>query len=161
MTKTFSMPTFEDIAARAKEREKSDLFGFEVTDLLEFLPFEYATSFLKEGSTKESWETGLKPLDRKVVLDVMEGYIAFAWGKANDCRGLSAQRSVMHYIAWTFLAGDRELSDWCADEANYRHYGKEILRKICEHYGWDWKKLDNGCWTNDEGGVSDPIPDFV
>jgi hypothetical protein len=75
-------------------------------------------------------------------------YMPFAWDKANDMRGLSAGRSVQHFVGWTWLAGDDELSAWCDDNSNYQHYGKEILVRICEHYGWDWRQWDDGVRTN-------------
>lgn len=67
------------------------------------------------------------------------GYMPFAWDKANNGRGFSASRSMSHYQAWIWLAGDD-----IGDLSEYDSYGKDNLVKICKHYGWDHSQWDNG-----------------
>ncbi len=75
---------------------------------------------------------------------MMREYLSFAFDKANNQRSISASRSVMPYIAWTWLCGDREFSAKVetATEEDFAPYGKPVLRMIAEHYGWDWRSLD-------------------
>lgn len=143
-----TLPTIPEIIARIAERRAQDIFGFETFDYVQYLPFEDAKPLLVENAAPEKW-TQL-PLTREAVLKQMHDYMDFAWGKANGQRGLSAGRSISHYTAWTWLAGDRELSEWTDSEENYFHYGKPILQHICEHYGWDWKQWDDGVRNNGE-----------
>lgn len=135
------MRTDEEILVRIKSLESVDFFGFETTDLIVRLPFDKATPFLKPEATEANWEQA--PRDRESLLKEMQEYMPFAWEKANDGRGLSAGRSMAHYSAWTWLAGDDlgELKD-------YQFYGKDNLVRICQHYGWDHSQWDDGVREN-------------
>jgi hypothetical protein len=143
------LPTQTEIAERIAKRKEGDPFGFEVGEYVNYLDFEHAAPYLKEGVTAEEWDKHKIPLTKEGILETMQKYFSFAWEKANNCRGISANRSVMHYYAWIFLLGDYELlADVLATE--YEFYGKPILEQIGNRYGWDWKALDNGKRTNTE-----------
>lgn len=147
-----SLPhTNEAIVARINARKEDDFFGFETTDYIRCLDFDGAKPFLKDGVTKEEWDG---PLTVEAVKEEMTKYADFAWEKANNNRGLSANRSISHFIAWTWLVGDVALSEAIEKQYNddYCYYGKPILVGISEYYGWDWKAKDDGRWTNDEMG---------
>lgn len=146
------LPSIAIIQQRVEERRSQDPFGFEIEDYILRLPYEQAKPDLAEGINEKDWKEVFVPLSREELLGRMEKYIPFAFMKANDYKGLSANRSVMHYIAWTWLAGDTSFSQEILDEYenNYQFYGKLILRKVCEYYGWDWKTQDNGILRNDE-----------
>jgi hypothetical protein len=150
------MKTQEEIITKIKllEDDRSDFFGFIRGELIMFLDFEHAKPFLKEGVKPESWEPNLSTDDgvKARILD----YMPFAWGKANDCRGLSAGRSLNHMQAWLWMLGEEAAADQID---NYSHYGKPQLRAICEHFGWDWRQWDDGEWRNDEDGPSIPAPE--
>ena len=135
------MRTDAEILERIAARESVDFFGFEASDLIVRLHFDAAKHLLKEDAKKEEWT--VKPREREAVLAEMLEYMPFAWGKANDQRGISAGRSMSHYMALTWLVGDDfgELTD-------YEHYGKDNLVRICEKYGWDHKQWDDGERTN-------------
>lgn len=149
---TIQVPTQQEIVERFNERQGGDIFGDEVSLYIPYMDFEQAKPFLKEGVTKEGWDKDRTPLSREAVLKQMEEYMDFAWEKANGCRGLSANRTMMYYIAWTWLSGDREFSGQVEREyhKNYRYYGKDILVMICKFYGWDPVKWDNGRRQNRE-----------
>lgn len=134
--------TDEEILARVEEVKDRDWMGFERNDLIIYLPFDKARPFLVEGTTEDEWET----LDRsrESVLKTMLDYMPFAWDKANNKRGLSAGRSMSHYAAWIWMAGDD-----VGDLTEYEYYGKDNLRMICEHYGWDADQWDDGERAND------------
>jgi hypothetical protein len=131
---------------------QNDLFRFEVGELIPYMDYEDCKDLIKPEVTCEQWNQMRLVHSREALIKVMLEYMPFAWEKANGCRGISANRSVMHYIGWTWLAGEGELSQTIdrVYNAEYQHYGKEILVLICEHFGWSWKQWDDGVWTNGE-----------
>ena len=146
---TDTLPAQDEILARYKDRATRDFFGFEVTEYLLALDFEHAKPFLKNEVTE--WEPRYK--SRQDVLNAMEEYASFAWNKANNRRGLSAGRSLAHYVAWLWLIGEHDLADSMDD---YTHYGKPQLVRICEKFGWDWRQWDDDKWTNYESETGVP-----
>jgi hypothetical protein len=123
------MRTDDEILDRIDYVRARDWMGTEMTDLIIRLPFVKAKKNLKPHTTEEQWE--VQPRDREALLVEMRAYMSFAWDKANNERGLSASRSMSHYSAWIWLAGDD-----LGDLHGYENYGKDNLRRICEHYGW-------------------------
>jgi hypothetical protein len=132
--------TQEEILKRIDEVKENDAFGYQTTDLLEYLEFESAKKFLTPDVTKDEWKQQ-ENTPREVMIDYMD----FAWQKANDKRGLSASRSMEHYTSWLWLDGDEELYQTLA---NYEFYGKPQLVKICEYLGLDPNKYDDGVREN-------------
>ena len=143
------MKTSSEILQRYHKRKSDDILGFETSIYLNFLDYEHVKPFLKEGVTNEQWKPD--STDDKNVQCLMLDYMPFAWEKANDCRGISANRSISHFIAWTWLI-DESFSNEIQKmfDCEYQHYGKEILAMICNHYGWDYSEWDNGKRVNSE-----------
>jgi len=147
------MRTYEEIVQEIKNYSLDgcveDFFGYRRADFMAHLPWEHAKQFVKEPAhpdhTEEKWIH--YELTREAVLKKMEEYMEFAWDKANNCRGLSAQRSMEHYMAWIWLLGD---DDKFPDLSEYQYYGKDNLVLICKHYGWDHTKWDDGKRRNSE-----------
>lgn len=135
------MRTNEEIVARIEKLSPRDMFGFDTQDLVLALDYEHAKPYLRDDVKPGDWNP--QPRDRDAVVAQMLAYMPFAWGKANDCRGLSAGRSIAHYMSWIWLAGDD-----LGDLTNYQFYGKDELRRICAHYGWDADQWDDGVRTN-------------
>ena len=131
----------KEIIDRINERKNSDYFGFECSDLVSRLPFSLAKQFLIEGAVESEWE--ISPRDKESILKEMLVYMPFAFEKANNERGLSASRSMSHYQAWVWLAGDD-----LGDLLEYEFYGKDNLVMICKHYGWDASQWDDGVRNN-------------
>lgn len=127
------LPTPEQIVARLEYRKQDDPFAFEVVDYLSWLDYAHAKPYLKDTVTESKWEQDRQPLTRENVLQRMEEYMPFAWDKARNKRGLSASRSVQHYIAWTWLIGDQDFSEQI-DKMPFNPYGEPALRAICERY---------------------------
>lgn len=128
------MKTTEQIIEKIRKGGfESDFFGFATSDLIEALPFEKASEFLKEEyqndkQTKEKW-TYLKT-DEEVLNKIAE-YVDFAQEKIDDERGLSADRSCQHFIGWFWLIDEqfsRELED--TYNYNYKPYGQPLLDKV-------------------------------
>ncbi len=139
------MRTQDEIVTRIKAREANDILGFEVLEYVDYLDFEHARPYLKDEVTEDEWEG---PRSLTEVKDVMEEYMEFAWGKANNCRGISANRSISHYQAWLWLDGQHEMADNLMD--NYEFYGKPQLEQVCEYLGLDHKQWDDGRRSNEE-----------
>lgn len=153
------MRTTDEILKRIAELDATDIFGFTRSDLILSLPFEAAKPFLKADAAEEDWD--YQSPDEENIVSVIKTYMPFAWEKANNCRGLSAARSLDHMKAWLWLLGEDEAAGSLGD---YTHYGKPELRAICEHYGVDWKELDDGEWKNSEYGdyvSADEVPEVV
>lgn len=143
----------QKIVERYKARAANDMFGWEASEYLRALDFDHVKPLLKpeaqeDPKVKDGWAADLTTRD--AVLKCMESYMSFAFDKANSQRGLSANRSVLHYIAWVWLTGDEDFAKEVETEyeASYQFYGKPILRKICEKYGWDWTQWDDMTLTN-------------
>lgn len=141
------MKTQDEIVARLRARQADDLFGFEIDEYVRALDYEHARPFLKPDVKPEDWKPDL--LDDAAVRAQIRNYAAFAWRKANDRRGNSANRSILHYIAWIWLI-DEALAEQIDHryKTSYAYYGKDILVSICEHFDIDWRALDDGTRVN-------------
>lgn len=134
------MRTQEEILQRFNNRKNDDMLGFEVNVYLSYLDYDHVKPFLKEGTTEVGWTPN--PTDKESIKKQMIDYLEFAWGKANNCRGISANRSIMHYQAWFWMIGEDEIADHLMDD--YKYYGKPQLETICEYLGVDHKQWDDG-----------------
>lgn len=137
------MRTDQEILDRIEQVKGEDWLGTRVGELVTRLSFDAAKPLLKDDTKREEWKVFFR--DRDTILKEMLEYMEFAWGKAINCRGISASRSIEHYEEWIWLLGDdpKKLPD-------YEHYGKEILKFICQKYGWDALKWDDGVRVNSE-----------
>ena len=123
------MRTQEEILQKIKDVEKEDFFGTIRDDLLQFLKFENAKQFLLEN-TEEEWREIYKEPSEENIKKEMREYLGFAFGKAEDERGLSAGRSMQHYYGWIWLL-DKE--DYFGDVRDYSKYGIPYLNMIKEY----------------------------
>lgn len=133
------MKTVDEILARIDSVKAQDIFGTERSDLIDFLPYAQAKQFLKPEITEDQWKPAV--LDRDTIISAMREYTPFAWEKANNCRGLSAARSLSHFCAWVWLLGDDP--EFMRD---YEFYGKDHLVVLCTKY--DLPNLDDGIRAN-------------
>src|SRR5579871_5733471 len=138
------MRTQDEIVARIRDikaRQRAFEFGPEV--LLPHLDFDHAREFLKADAKRESWETpfvvdGVErryPLTEENARADFRAYAEFAWGKAQDHRGLSAMRSVDKLSAWTWLLGRDDVLEQ-VEEIDFAMYGCPILKVVCEAFGF-------------------------
>jgi hypothetical protein len=141
------MRTQQEIIDRITVVREEDFFGDEISEYIRALTVESIT-LLRGTIIKEDADlSGFKPdlLSDKSVTEQCIDYMAFAWDKANSFRGLSASRSISHYIAWLWLLGVENLVN-----EDYEYYGKDELVKICQHFGLDSSKWDDGVRRNTE-----------
>ena len=135
--------TQEEIVAKISEVQGSDYLGTKTGDLVFFLDYSHAKKYLKSGTTEEEWNELREEPTRRNITAIMEDYMEFAWDKANNCRGISASRTMEHYAIWLWLMGD-EMAEKFNDLEDYCFYGKDNLVAICEEFGWDSSKWDDG-----------------
>ena len=141
------MRTQDEIGARVGERQEMDMLGFEWHEYLPYLDFEHAKEYLKPEITTETWSGG-KPIDVDALKAEMIDYVPFAWEKANGFRGISASRSLSHFLAWFWLLGENEMVEML--DSDYEFYGKDQLRDITGWLGLDPDKFDDGVRQNEE-----------
>lgn len=130
------MRTQEQIVQRLDRILKTNILAGEVVnDLLEHLEFIHAKKYLKDGITETEWKECYIPITPENILKELRDYLPFAFTKAEDQRGISAERSIMHMQNWLWLLEDQPLYDFACNEENYPDYGMPILVKIKEKYG--------------------------
>lgn len=129
------MRTQEEIVERIKERQRHDLLGFEVDMYYGFLDYNYAKEFLKDGVTKEDWD---EHIETREIHNIMKEYMEFAKEKAENKRGISASRSIAHYIAWLWLANDNDLWNEMDD---YYDCGIPHLKTICNYLNIEYESV--------------------
>lgn len=128
--------TAEEIKNKIKEGFfENNPLDFGVYDIIYALCFEEAEpyltkDFLNNPDAKDLWEKErLKTKDD--VLNKMKDYLNFAYDKANNKRGISANISIQHYIAWAWLINNQFYNELMnMYETEYRDYGKNILSYI-------------------------------
>lgn len=128
------MRTQDEIVTRLHATEVRDVFGFERELLAVYLDAAHVRPFCRADADLSDW-TAL-PLTRAAVLEAMRDYMAFAWGKVQDHRGISAGRSVQKMAAWCWLLGDDEAVAFAENDAHYPQYGAPILAFLSERFGF-------------------------
>lgn len=151
-----------DIVARLKRAQADgDFFGAEVGRLADALSFADVLSHeLLSEEGKQKGEAVWEDRRLRTVADVRKAitdYLPFAWGKANDCRGLSAGRSIGHFLGLLWLHGpDGEaIANRPEFGDGFEFYGKPALVLVSEFVGFNWESVDDDRWRNgeDEQGV--------
>lgn len=141
------MRTNKEILAKIEEFQNAALmFDFRIEVLVEALGFEAAmkAGLLKEDS--DPWESW----NGNTLETAAQEYLEFAYGKAADHRGISANRSVQKMEAFAWLLGRDDVVD-AMDAAGYTSYGVPKLRVCAEMMGWpfpedrdDLVRMSNG-----------------
>ena len=127
--------TPEEILAQVKIISPEDIFGWQRGPLLAVLPFEHAKPFLIDGLTEKDYIQDMDPAHNAVE------YLPFAWDKADSERGISANRSIEHFIGWAWLLDEDFYQKLRKSyEEDYSDYGKKQLILISEHFGYDWSE---------------------
>ena len=126
--------TSEEIEQRIKD--SSDFMSIQQVDLIAALDGDTAKKYFSEEYLKkvEAGEDKWEPQDPKQM--ILE-YLPFAYDKAENQRGLSAGRSMLHFKSWIWLEDDEFYKSIIDDIDNYTNYGIPTLDKIAEHYGFD------------------------
>lgn len=164
--------TPDEIVARitAIEEARSDPYGVECSQLLEALPWEHASQFMREGQTEhtaDSWPRKNQYRDADAAYARIRDYLPHAWQKANQSAGASAARSMafLRGVLWAIgpehdelvaslaeqQAPDRKIDGETVRDLRpaFDFYGKVGLVRVSELVGFDWKTADNDEWRQD------------
>ena len=94
--------TPEGILKRIEQVRRHDLFGEYCPRLIDYLPYEYAKPFLKDGADEDEWN----PSDDEELRSELHRYMNDWWKqKVEDGRGLSCHRGRAQVVNLMFLAG--------------------------------------------------------
>lgn len=127
--------TQDEISKKYKEvTDEECFFEFRKEVLLDYLSFENAKPYLNKSYVEEV-ESGKKVWDiitniEETLQDFLD-YMNFAWGKAEDERGISATRSVQKLEMWLWLLGREDLAKIIRDDSLYNPYGAPALIAVC------------------------------
>ena len=139
--------TPEEIVARIEEVKGDDFLGFRRQVLVMALPYDVAaeSNLVREGVTKEQWDESTVHGEEATTKEALE-YLEFAFGKADDHRGISANRSVekMGEYAWLLCRDDVVTA---MENAEYAQYGVPVLVQFAEHLSDEsravWARVKN------------------
>lgn len=81
-------------------------------------------------SGKEKWASKADP--KAKILE----YLDFAYEKAEGKRGLSAERSMLHFKTWIWLDDEKFYNEIIGMIEDYTDYGIPTLNRISEHYSF-------------------------
>jgi len=129
MTRTTRTQT--EISDRAADVD--DPFGWACEVLLYQLDYDAIRPVLADGVTADDWAAA-----RASELNVetaARAYLLFAVGKADDERGISAERSVIKLREYAWLLGRDDVIT-AMDAAPYPPYGKPTLRAFADGMGY-------------------------
>lgn len=126
----------DEIVRYYEKIRANDIFGVWGTELLLRVPLSKAIPLMKSdhGWTEETWEKAKLKKDHETIVGEMEDYFQFGTEKALGHRGLSASRSVHHYLAWCWLINDMELFAYLMNDKNYANYGCPMLLAVAQKY---------------------------
>lgn len=120
------MRTPEEIVDRIRRLEGDDMFKFQTPDLIVFLSFEHARTWLDPETTPDDWQEPTYTFEG--VLRRVEGYLPFAWEKCDSERGISVWRAVGRFSAWLWLLGDDVYRRIPWDDPG--HYQRNIFEAV-------------------------------
>lgn len=136
---SLSIRPHDEIVEKYKDvKAEESFFDFRPEVLIQFLTFESAKPFFKpeyvaevEAGTKE-W-TYVDTIE-EAAQDFLD-YMNFAWGKAEDERGISASRSIQKLSMWLWIMGREDLADIIHKDSLYNPYGAPALIEVCRLMG--------------------------
>lgn len=144
------MRTLEQLRKRIEYARGRDPIGLAIHDLLVYDPKE-----LKEGVEPDDLSKAKEECEK-----ALREYMEFAFDKAINHRGLSANRSVLHFENWLWLMERDDLLPFVEDDNNYRSYGVPILKYVARAFDIpipeeiaNWKNGEP-CSPDCEGGCS-------
>ncbi len=132
------LKSVDEICEIYKELGKDDFLGFSFDVFAKFVPFEKAKynfedDFInKVESGLEKW-TFINTIE-EASQDFLD-YMNFAWGKAEDKRGISASRSIEKLSMFLRIMGREDLAELIDDDDLYNPYGAPALIAVCDKMG--------------------------
>ncbi len=129
----------EELVAKFIELQSMEtMLDFKSEVLVNYLTFEDAKPYLSEEFRKEiesgsgQWQqiTSIE----KCVAEFLN-YMEFAWGKAQDRRGISASRNIDKLGMWLWIMNREDLQEILDDDDLYNPYGAPALVEVCNQLG--------------------------
>lgn len=145
------MRTQEEITARIEELSLKDHLGFERASLLEYLDFDHAKEYLREGVTQAQWDRTRPELDFQPIRDRIILRLPVAWLMANQCRQLAVTSAVSYFKTWLWLLEKDEVAEMMFPLI---WIGKYQLMILSRYVGFPDGNHDDNVWRNypsDEG----------
>jgi hypothetical protein len=134
----FKLKTQDEIVAKLDDDTNKRFMDFTPDVLVPALEWDFAKKYLKEDYV-EKVEKGEEKFeyasDIKTIVQEFLDYMVFAWGKAEDERGLSAYRSISKLSAWLWLLNREDLVNTIEDNNLYNPYGAPALIEVCNQLG--------------------------
>lgn len=126
----------EEIVRYYEKIRPADQFGIWGTELMLRLPLKEAEKFMKKdhGWTEETWSKSMLKKDHESIVNEVEDLFQFAWEKAVGHRGISANASITHYLAFMWLLNDMEMFAYLMNGKNYANYGCPMLLAVAHKY---------------------------
>ena len=128
------MRTQEEIQKRFEDIESN--FGTQRQDLIEFMEFDNAKSYLKDSYIKDIESGKEKWVIPATVKEKILEYLPFAYQKAEDKKELSATRNLLHFKTWIWLDDEDFYREVIGLIEKYTDFGLPALDKIAEKYGY-------------------------
>jgi hypothetical protein len=133
-----SLRPSKEIKEQYESVKKNDFFGFSGEVFTSFINWEDGKEYYKEeyrnkvdaGEEQFSYTTDIK----EAAQDFLD-YMNFAWGKAQDQRGISSSRSISKLSAWLWCMNRPDLSEEINRDDLYNPYGAPALISICDKMG--------------------------
>ena len=107
---------------------ESKTVDFRIEVIAHYVQYNLLEAYLRLDSAKN-----LKYINsvEEAAQDFLD-YMNFAWGKAQNKRGLSAARSIEKLAMWLWLLNREDLAAIIKHESLYEPYGAPALIKICD-----------------------------
>jgi hypothetical protein len=134
----FKLRTQDEIVAKLDDNTIERFMDFTPDVLVPALEWEFAKKYLKEDYVEKVEKEEEKfeyTSDIKTIVQEFLDYMVFAWGKAENQRGLSASRSINKLSAWLWLLNREDLVSTIEDNNLYNPYGAPALIEVCNQLG--------------------------
>ncbi|WP_375560213.1 hypothetical protein ACE193_21275 [Bernardetia sp. OM2101] len=125
--------TQEEIRERFDKAK--DFLDVQKKDLLEFMEFETAKDLLNKEYVKQV-EAGEEIWEVENAKEKIMDYLPFAYEKAENERGISAARSMLHFKTWIWIDNAEFYDEILPMLKDYTNYGIPTLNRIAEKYGY-------------------------
>lgn len=131
--------TQDEIIARIEAVKSDDMWGFRREVLVDALDYQHAKPYITFDATEQDWFK--RTMNIGGLEQAARDYLAFAIGKIEDHRGMSASRSVDKLGEFAWLMGRDDVVE-AMDTADYPQYGAPKVNAFAVGMGWDIPKGD-------------------
>ncbi|MFD0885247.1 hypothetical protein ACFQ08_11895 [Streptosporangium algeriense] len=132
-----SARTQDEIVARVRAVADRDLFGFRTEVLIMALDYRHVREFVADDPADDGWGAA----DAETVEREAREYYAFALGKIEGHRGISARRSVEKLTEFAWLLGRDDIVS-AMEAADYEQYGAPKVKEFGVGLGLEWPSTE-------------------